>query len=284
MTKKSSHTIHPVLIEDNNLSRGWAKILLHIANNTGHEISPLILSVTGFNEQGVSNETSPVREELDKLLIQKRFRNVEDVAFTIFPQRLWQVAQGNRLQLFNFYRDAFPRYQAMNRSANRRGLYFERLISYGRSPCDGNQLEWIISQFNEKKQAMRRSMFQASIFDPGRDHVADAQLQFPCLQHVTFEPTSEGLVVNAFYATQQLFAKAYGNYLGLARLGAFMASEMHLSLIRLNVSVGVAKLDDIPKTHSELIPLLSAARACVANEDLVMATQPVKTTSASIVK
>ena len=127
-------------------------------------------------------------------------------------------------------------------------------------------------------------MFQASIFDPGRDHVADAQLQFPCLQHVTFEPTSEGLVVNAFYATQQLFAKAYGNYLGLARLGAFMASEMHLSLIRLNVSVGVAKLDDIPKTHSELIPLLSAARACVANEDLVMATQPVKTTSASIVK
>jgi hypothetical protein len=284
MTKKSSSAIRPLLIEDNNLSTGWAKILLHIVNNTGHEISPLILSVTGFNEQGVPNESGSIRDELDKLLIHKGFRNVEDVAFTIFPQRLWQVAQGNRSQLFKFYRDAFPRYQAMNRSANRRGLYFERLMSYGRGPCDGNQLEWIISQFNKKKQAMRRSMFQASIFDPGRDHVADAQLQFPCLQHVTFEPTSEGLVVNAFYATQQLFAKAYGNYLGLARLGAFMANEMHLPLIRLNISIGVAKLDDIPKTHRELTSLLSVARTCMANEDIVMVTPPVNTKPASILK
>ncbi len=284
MTKKSSSAIRPLLIEDNNLSRGWAKILLHIADHPGHEISPLILSVTGFNEQGLSNETSSIRDELDKLLIHKGFRNIEDVAFTIFPQRLWQLAQGNRSQLFKYYRDAFPRYQAMNRPANRRGLYFERLMSYGRGPYEGNQLEWIISQFNDKKQAMRRSMFQASIFDPGRDHVADAQLQFPCLQHVTFEPTSEGLVVNAFYATQQLFAKAYGNYLGLARLGAFMANEMHLPLIRLNISIGVAKLDDIPKKHPELIPLLSVARTCVANEDKVEAIPPAKTKSMSMLK
>jgi len=81
----------------------------------------------------------------------------------------------------------------MNPRDNRRGLYFERLTSYGRGPCDGNQLEWILSQFNGRK-GVRRSMFQASVFDPERDHVADAQLQFPCLQHVSFEPTKEGLV------------------------------------------------------------------------------------------
>ncbi len=71
---------------------------------------------------------------------------------------------------------------------------------------------------------------QATTFDPGRDHVADARLIFPCLQQVSFVPTKEGLVVNAFYATQQIFDKAYGNYLGLAQLGAFMAHEMGMPL------------------------------------------------------
>jgi hypothetical protein len=48
-------------------------------------------------------------------------------------------------------------------------------------------------------------MLQATTFDPEFDHTASAQLGFPCLQQVSFEPTAAGLVVNAFYATQQLF-------------------------------------------------------------------------------
>ena len=41
-----------------------------------------------------------------------------------------------------------------------------------------------------------------------------AQLGFPCLQHVTFAPTDEGLCVNAFYATQYMVERAYGILLG----------------------------------------------------------------------
>lgn len=88
-------------------------------------------------------------------------------------------------------------------------------------------------------------MFQASIFDPGRDHVRNAQLSFPCLQHVSFVPQGETLTLNAFYATQQLLNKAYGNYLGLCRLGNFMADEMGLTFSRMNCFVGVAKLENI---------------------------------------
>jgi hypothetical protein len=262
MTKRHTTEIGPLLVEEPDLSRAWAKAVLHVVEHTGLEISPLILSVTGFDD-GVPAETQAVRSALDALLLAKGMRNVEDVAFTIFPQRLWQVAQGDRARLFKFYRDAFPRYQAMNPRDNRRGLYFERLTGYGRGPCDGNQLEWILSQFNGR-EGVRRSMFQASVFDPERDHVADAQLQFPCLQHVSFEPTKEGLVINAFYATQQLFVKAYGNYLGIAQLGAFMAQEMKMKLIRMNVIIGVAKFERISKTDPSLAPLLEAARACLS--------------------
>ena len=81
---------------------------------------------------------------------------------------------------------------------------------------------------------------------------------------MSFEPTPAGLVTNAFYATQQIFDKAYGNYLGLAQLGAFMAREMGMSLARLNVMVGVAKLDRIPKSDADLAPLVAVARALLS--------------------
>jgi hypothetical protein len=268
MTKKISLNISPVLIDDSNLSRAWARAALYVIDHPGLEISPLIISVTGFDENGLPEEDVEVRSELDKILLSKKMRSISDVAFTIFPQRIWKIAKGDRAKLFEYYRSTFPRYQAMNPKGNSRGLYFERLMSYGRGPCEGNQLEWILSQHNARK-GVRRSMYPASIFDPDRDHIATAQLQFPCLQHITFEPASDGLVINAFYATQQLFVKAYGNYLGLAQLGAFMAQEMNLKLTRMNVVIGVAKFQRISKTHAQLIPLVAAARACVARKESV---------------
>jgi hypothetical protein len=255
-------TPEPLVINDTNLSRAWARTFLRTLENPGTEISPLVLSLSGFNTDGTVNEDAGVRGALDALLTDMDYWDIETVAFTIFPQRYWTLAGGDRAKLFAIYRDAFPRIQAMNPRNNRRGLYFERLMMYGRGPCSGNQLEWILSQY-EDHTSVRRSMLQATTFDPERDHIPDAQLGFPCLQHVTFVPSRAGLVVNAFYATQQLFDKAYGNYLGLAQLGAFMAHEMELPLARVNVNIGIAKLDRPGKTDSKLAGLISAARMCV---------------------
>lgn len=264
MTKATSlETPAPCLIEGHSVSNAYAKLLLYVTSRSGHEVAPLILSVTGFDQGYEIPEDQAVRGEMDKLLRAKAKTEVEDVAYTIFPQRLWTMSQGDRAKLFQFYRMAFPYYKARNKQANGRGLYFERLTMYGRGPCDGNQLEWILTQ-HESRAGVRRSMWQATTFDPGRDHDATAQLPFPCLQHVSFVPTSAGLVANAFYATQQLFDKAYGNYLGLAQLAAFMAHEMKMPLARLNVTVGVAKLERISKTDPALAPLIAAAKACVA--------------------
>jgi hypothetical protein len=264
-----------MVIEGHSVSEAYARMLLQILAHSGSEIAPLVLSVDGFGADYGIPEDAQVRAEMDKLLAAKGKRDVEDVAFTIFPQRLWQMAQGSRAKLFEFYKMAFPFYRAQNRQSNGRGLYFERLTMYGRGPCDGNQLEWILSQY-ESRPGVRRSMWQATTFDPGRDHDATAQLGFPCLQHVSFVPTKAGLVANAFYATQQVFDKAYGNYLGLAQLSAFMAQQMKLPLARLNVTVGVAKLERISKTDPALNGLLSAAKACLARslEPQVMASEP----------
>ena len=272
MSKAKAHAATPPLvIADTNLSRAWARLLLQVHKNAGKEVAPLILSVSGFAQDGTAVEDPAVRQALDLLLKLKPKRQdrnvVENVAFTIFPQRYWEMSRGDRHRLFELYRKTFPRLQAMNRKANGRGLYFERMMMYGRGACDGNQLEWILSQYwegQQRRSGIRRSMLQATTFDPSRDHSASAQLGFPCLQQVSFEPTQAGLVTNAFYATQQILDKAYGNYLGLARLGAFMAREMGMPLARLNVMVGVAKLDRINKSDADLIPVLAAARALVS--------------------
>jgi len=264
MTKAArSDNPEPLMITAKSISEAYARTLLHILEHPGNEIAPLVLTIDGFDEGYNIPEDLGVRTALDALLGRKKKRDVEDVAYTIFPQRFWTMAQGDRAKLFEFYKMAFPFYRARNPKANGKGLYFERLMMYGRGPCDGNQLEWILSQY-ESRPGVRRSMWQATTFDPARDHSATAQLGFPCLQHVSFVPTKAGLVANAFYATQQLFDKAYGNYLGLAQLAAFMAHEMGIPLARLNVTIGVAKLERISKTDSAMRPLIEAARASVA--------------------
>jgi hypothetical protein len=197
----------PMCITEANLSRAWARAFLHVLDNRGTAIAPLTLSVTGFTGDGEPQEEPRVRAALDRCLATNGKLAIEKVAWTIFPQSLWRLAKGDRRQLFSLYRDAVPRFQAMKPTLNRRGLYFERLVAYGRGPCAGNQLEWIISQYTARS-AVRRTMLQASVFDPERDHVTDARLVFPCLQHLSFVPADGSLTMNAFYATQQLFDKS----------------------------------------------------------------------------
>ena len=273
MTKRIPTTTAPLLVTGSNLSAVWSEVFIHIIDHPGTQIAPLVLSITGFNERWMTAEDADVRSALDAALALEDQYSTEDVAFTIFPQRLWTMAQGDRKTLFQFYRMAFPAYQAANRSLNRKGLYFERLVNYGRGPKDGNQLEWILSQY-EDRHAVRKSMLQASVFDPEHDHIPEAQISFPCLQQVSFVPSTAGLVVNAFYATQQVFNKAYGNYLGLAQLGAFMAHEMKIPLARVNIMVGIEKLDKIGKTDSALISLVAAARASVARHESLDGSVP----------
>ena len=258
----------PIIINEKNLSYAWCRVLLHIIDNPGKEISPLVISLTGFN-QGITNEDQSIRDALDNCL-KDRDQSIDTVANTIFPSSIWRHSKYDRKKFFEAYIKNLPRIKALN-SKNKRGIYFERLISFGSGPHNGNQLEHIIYEYKSHPK-IRRNMFQASIFDPGRDHIPDLwQLGFPCLQHISFVPNNkdETLIINAFYATQQLINKAYGNYLGLCRLGHFMAHEMGLKFDRMNCFIGVEKLEKIGKEtigkkSPTLAPVIDASRKTIS--------------------
>lgn len=251
----------PLVIEETNLSHAWSRAFLHIIDNPGKEVSPLLITLTGFTN-GMPNEDRAIRQALDNCLKINSEQSVHTVANTIFPASYWQRSNHDRNKLFDTYLENFPRIKALAFNKNHRGLYFERLIAFGSGPNNGNQLEYIISEY-KSRPGVRRSMFQASIFDPARDHISTAQLPFPCLQHISFVPHKNTLIMNAFYATQQLLNKAYGNYLGLCRLGNFMAHEMELNFARMNCFVGVAKMDNITKKSPTLEELKKLAREAV---------------------
>lgn len=252
-------------IEDENLSVAWARAVRPMLARGGPgEIAPMIVAVTGFDD-GVPREDVGVRRALDKMLVDVDMQPSHTVANTLFPESLWNRAQP-RAMLFDRYRSALPRLRKAS-TKNTHGLYFERMITGG-PETHPNQLDFIIETYTKRKGA-RRSGLQVGVFDPKIDQTPAAQLGFPCLQHVTFaptrmEPNRKGLCVNGFYATQYAFERAYGNYLGLCRLGRFVAQELGVPLVRMTCFTGILLHEDKVKA-SDVAPLAQVVEKLLAD-------------------
>lgn len=245
----------PVRIVADNLSLGWAKVMLELTRPGVTRLTPLTLVIRGFDTAGVAAEVLEIRTAVDAFLDAQGKRDTENVAWTIFPQRYWEISGGDREAFFNLFIESFQRVQDFNPRNNRRGSYFQRLVDLNGNGKGPNQLKWMLDDYETHPKARRTSKFQATTFDPARDHSSTSLLEFPCLQQVSFTFDDGGLHLNAFYATQQIARKAYGNYLGLARLGGFMANQMKLRFEQLNVFVGMAQMD-VTKSHPDVVALM----------------------------
>lgn len=233
----------PVYIQDTNLSCAWTKAFLEIMEPGVGEILPLVVTVTELIN-GEPTETKAIRQVLDDALIKNSKFPCDSVANTIFPLSLWNPEKGDT-QLFERYKTLLPRLKKAEPD-NKYGLYFARLIDFGPEGEKVNQLEHIIRTY--KGGNHRRSALQASVFDPAIDHTHQRRRGFPCMQQVAFAPHgNHGLAVTGFYATQHLFERAYGNYLGLCNLGRFIAHELELQLTQMTCIASVAKLGDVNK-------------------------------------
>ena len=254
-----------------NLSIGWAKLMLALTRPGVTRLMPVTLSIRGFGTDGTVNEIAEIRAAIDAFLNAQERKDTENVAFTIFPQRYWQISAGDREAFFALFIESFQRIQSFNPRNNKRGSYFQRLVDLNGGGRGPNQLKWMLDDYDKHPKARRTSKFQATTFDPARDHTASGQLEFPCLQQISFVFEDGALQLNAFYATQQIARKAYGNYLGLARLGAFMASQMDLNFEQLNVFIGMAKMD-VSKSDPDLETLMNVIKLHVDTKAVELAT------------
>jgi hypothetical protein len=144
---------------------------------------------------------------------------------------------------------------------NHFGLYFERLIAFGRGPEGGNQIEHLIK--NYEAGVSRPTAMVLNVFDHERDAPLGQRVRgFPCMKGIELTPLGGGKVaIKADYPAQYLFERGYGNYLGLCRLGKFIAWGLGLELTQFTCTVGIASTGDVPKR--ELAALADALRVMV---------------------
>lgn len=248
-----------VIESDVSISDAWGKAFLEVYGK--NEISPLVISVTDFPDSIDIPENPKIRNALDEMLRKQKKSLVKTVANTIFPWSLWNPNR-DRSILYDRHTKILPSIDSC--IPNRHGHYFRRMIDY---EGDGklNQLEKVFEIWGSHH---RHSGMQISIFDPKREHKRSNEpiLGFPCLHQVSIDLYGangvNGLGLTAFYGTQYMLLKAYGNYLGLCRLGKFMAKEMGLEFKRFNCVSGVAKFNTrFRKTHEKTLKLIDVIKS-----------------------
>ncbi|MCH8146632.1 MAG: thymidylate synthase [Planctomycetes bacterium] len=249
------------VVTGHDLSHVWAVAFLEAWRPRKIDMAPLVVTVTGLGEEDDPSENGTIRKAVDdSLLSLGTGLSVNRVAGTIFPASLWNPHRPRR-ELF----DRFDRIwrKVKKCPANRRGHYFRRLTQFGdgRHP---NQLEYIIKTYRGKNH--RRSALQAALLDPALDHTDSRQQGFPCLQQVAFTPLGGGeMCVTGFYGMQYLFERAYGNYLGLCRLGRFMAHEMGLKLTRMTCIASAGTLCGGKVRMRDLAPMAGVVEDALPN-------------------
>ena len=86
----------PTLIQDLNLSQSWFEVLKRLIDISGNELSPLVLTITDFDE------IESIRKALDNNLITHNKQLIQTVSETIFPDSLYtQVCQNRHSSIDN---------------------------------------------------------------------------------------------------------------------------------------------------------------------------------------
>ena len=266
-------TARPEMIECDNISELWAQAFLTLMA-PGASPRPLLLSLTGMVDS-VPQEIAQIRTAVDEHLRKTGNLSCKITANTIFPYERWRRNHAApRSALYDWYLNSFlPRAKARD-SKNCYGTYFERMIrSTGAGPghengriSTKNQLEHIITIWLNgirKGHRPRRSALQLVCFDPSKDHTRQPVRGFPCLQQVGFSyDVVDEISVTAYYPTQYIFDRAYGNYLGLCQLGEFVADAVDSEVVRFNCLILQPELGS--STKSALRPLETEVRNLIS--------------------
>lgn len=255
----------PVVIDSPNVSLAWSGALLHAYDNPQRTLAPAVVSISDF-QSPLPDEDPDIRSAADIALAHCGKNSVRVSGMLIFPYDIWCRRGKPRCDKYNEFciKQFLPRLKALDQR-NRLGTYFERMMDYS-GEKQGNshtvdQLSFVINLLrNRRRRWPRRSALQIACFDPAKDHTGQPVRGFPCLQQVSISHDGDRrIALNAFYPTQYVFDRGYGNYLGLCHLGAFIAHETGLEFGRLNCFIGRPELGNISK--SKLRDLVQIVRA-----------------------
>ncbi len=260
-----------------NISHAWAALFCESMAPGSHILPPRCVSITADGDNAPEEDTD-IRDELDRLLRENDSPTIAETAATIFPYKHWQLRGRPGIEDFSkWYCERYlPKHQARMGVRRRKikDTYFARMIDYTGIPkksassySDGriNQLEFLCNLWKQREAQNhhpRHSALQVAIFDPLKDHTGAVMSGFPCLQQLSLGYDHDGFFsISAYYPTQYIIERAYGNYLGLLNLGRFLSSQLGLRFNRLDCIIARPQRN---KTKSKLNHLYKLAQERIA--------------------
>jgi thymidylate synthase len=236
------------VIRGKNASEAWAEAFTEVASAKGQRLYHLIVQI-----EVAYQETKALRHVADRVLEslgKPDEPTILTVRNTIFPKTLVRsVRSAHELPAaFNASREYRQR---MHRS-NAKGRYFERLIALKRN--DGkpfNQLAHTIDKLRDKNASARYEIDLISevevseamgIYCSERDATKPPRAAFPCLSHLALQRDGELVHCVAYYRSQDMAERAYGNYWAIGQLQQYIAAEAGLRTGSLTVVSGIVNL------------------------------------------
>jgi len=169
--------------------------------------------------------------------------DIETTRNTIFPSA-WASRYPAPEDLAAYYRERYTKDGLLGFNNNNRGTYFGRIVAYPRGyeedPAD--QLSDTIRKLHDELAypGGKSSRYEINIYSERKDR---NPLSFPCLAHLSVHLHDGGLHMQAVYRNESLVARAYGNYLGLGELQAYMADQVGVQVGELLMTIGHVELD-----------------------------------------
>lgn len=228
------------LIRERNLSCAWLRAMEHLLE-VGGTATNFCVAFSDYSEE------HPIREALDDFIAAHRMERrtkgemygVSTVANTIFPAALYRSGSPGAESRQRLY-DLHARAMHVQRRMRTKDNYFNRLVSWPGSDPPLNQLEALVLKLTNEVMARspKSSRYEVAIEHPEFDAVTPggevrvqspehdkSPMGFPCMSHLSFTLVGGELHLTAVYRNQHFIARAYGNYVGLARLVEFVANE-----------------------------------------------------------
>jgi thymidylate synthase len=227
-----------------NLSEGWLEAVRVVAPTPKHKAVHLLIRILDpvaedpairAAAQGLIDDYNAAHKS--------EIPDIETTRNTIFPAA-WAKRHPDPEDLAAYYRERYTKDGLLGFSDNTRGTYFGRIVAYPRGDDEGpaDQLSDTVRKLHDELayRGGKSSRYEISIYNERKDR---NPLSFPCLAHLSVHLHDGQLHMQAVYRNESLVARAYGNYLGLGQLQAYMADCVGLQVGELLMTIGHVELD-----------------------------------------
>jgi hypothetical protein len=239
-------------------AQGWLAAAAAV-QDAGGEAHNVVIDIA--DPLKIAGSDHAVLTAVDTFLRQHHVNTISGVANTIFPQGL--LDRHGADGLYAAYNGVLPRMKQMTHDW---GRYFERMTAWkkvkGREVTTINPPDDLVRFMRTQIASDRtyRNAYEMTIYDPSRDAGKVSNRQ--CLSFLSFKLTHDNeLILTVMYRNHAYVARGLGNFLGLGRLQAFVATQSGAKLGSLTCISTHAEIDAGKKTHDGVVQGWTVAEA-----------------------